>query len=131
MSVSDKPTQVELLGRKHTIVLPGFAEREECVVLWTQIDFKQGMIRNLRRYAAAIGLCTRIGRESGQTLAEHNYDMMSYGGAVYSWLRENGAEPVDLRQPGESCMSACNDSLFPRKIEVDAEVKNSEGPTES
>lgn len=127
-----EPVKVKLLGREHTVVLPGFAEREELATARHEVaTAKLAPFAKFRRLAAAVGLCTRIGRESGQTLSAHGWDLLSYGGAVYGWLREHGAEPKDLVAPGFACMEACAGNLFPRKSEVDAAVGNSEGVAEN
>jgi len=113
--------QIELLGRKHTITLPGMAEREELAAALHELN--QGKLtafQTLRRLAAALGLCTRLGRESGQTYAGHGYDLAGYGGAVYAWLRQQGVEPRDIVAPGRACLGACAESLMPREVEVKA-----------
>lgn len=129
--MDDQVKHVELLGRKHAVTLPGFAEREEIAVFKHECDTKRmSTFATLRRYAAAVGLCTRLGRESGQTLSAHGYDLLSYGGAVYGWLREQGLVPKDVIAPARTCMDDCAANLFPRESEVKAEMGNSGGVAE-
>jgi len=114
-----EPTFIDLLDRKHAITLPNFAEREELAAALHEVDHgKLTSHQTLRRLAAGIGLCTRIGRESGLTYASHKYDLASYGGAIYGWLREQGVQPRDLVAPGRACLAECASSLMPREAEV-------------
>ena len=120
--MSDVP-QVEILGRKHAILLPGLAEREEIILALGDEDASPAVKRRAR--AAALGLCTRLGRESGTTLAAHGYDVLAYGGAVYGWLREQGATMMDVAVQGNACIDAVAMGLAPREAEVESALGNS------
>jgi hypothetical protein len=83
---------ITLLGKPHAIVLPpSICEREELFVAW-QAESVRGGHRSLRAAAALVGACTRVGRLAGATYAGHDYSVMSFGGAVYDWLRGQDAE---------------------------------------
>ena len=82
---------ITLIGKVHAIVLPpSIIEREELFVAW-QAESVRGGHRSLRAAAALVGACTRIGRLAGATYAGHDYSVMSFGGAVYDYLR--GQDP--------------------------------------
>lgn len=82
---------IELLGEKHAAELPDFCEREELWLAWTGAEAKSTHMK-LRAAAAAIGLCTRIGRRVPVTYEDCDCKPAKYGGKVYSWLREQGVE---------------------------------------
>jgi len=119
------PIHVELLGRSHAVTLPDFAAREELVVAYSEAHGKRG-VAALRVYSAALGLCTRLGKESGADYAKHRFDVLSYGGEVYGWLRKQGLDPVDIGKAGAPIIVALSEALFPRQDEVETAAGNSE-----
>ena len=116
---------ITLLGRSHAIALPDFAAREELMVALGETQARAGSAR-LRAYAAALGLCTRLGRESGADYAGHRFDALAYGGAVYSYLREQGATPADVATAAVPLAAILAESTFPRQAEVDTAMGKSE-----
>lgn len=123
---------VKLLDQDHAVTLPPFAEREEIAVAHTRALRGNGGTLP-RASAAAIGLCTRIGRLSGVDYAACGCDPLVYGGRVYGWLREKGATLDDILIAGRVVVEQVNAALYPRKAEVDAQVGFSDprgaGPT--
>lgn len=119
------PVKVTLLGKEHAVVLPNFAGREELA---------HAHIKSSRRKAdhiyrvlgAAIGLCTRIGREgyANTSLVECDYDLREYGGRVYSYLREQGATHEQVGEAATAILAHVRENLFPRAPEVDEARKN-------
>lgn len=118
--------KVSLLGREHHVVMPDYAAREELMVAYGE-SAKKGGVALLRVYAAALGLCTRIGRESGADYAKHRFDCLSYGGEVYGWLRGQKVTPAEVAQAAIPVIIAVSQATFPRQDEVDAAAGNSEG----
>lgn len=125
---STEPILVEILGEKHTVTLPDFACREELIVAWGDARSRKG-VALLRVYSAALGLCTRLGRRSSADYAKHRFDLLSYGGEVYGWLRERGVTPAQLAEAAIPVIVAATEATFPRPGEVDAAAKNSEAST--
>jgi len=126
------PIYIEILGERHIVTLPGFTEREE--VFAADVDVSRAKdpgLRRLRSLAAAIGMCTRIGRRSGASYKDHGFDPLSYGGEVSAWLREQGATPKQIVEAGITIMAAVSDGLYPRAAEVEDEAGKSEGGEES
>ncbi len=92
----DEPIKVQLLGRAHTVATPqSLIEQEEIYIAWREASEKPRGLRIIRAAAAVVGMCTRIGRESGVTYAEAGCDPLVYGGKVYDWLRTQGPKAVD------------------------------------
>jgi len=115
----DAPATVALLGRQYVVSLPGFAEREEIVGTFAQ--HQEDEMRLRRVLAAAIGLCCGLGAASGASLAACRFDILDYGGKVYSYLREQGAGLEDVATAGLALVGPIASALFPREEEV-AEV---------
>lgn len=121
-----EPQRVTLLGEQHAVTLPDFAAREELLVAYGDLRHRRG-VAVLRVYAAAIGLCTRIGRRSEADFARHRFDVLAYGGEVYGWLRERKATPEQIAQAALPIICVIGVELYPREVEVDAAAGNSEG----
>lgn len=113
------PVTVTLLGRQHAVRLPSFAEREELVL--AVVDARERPVSvQLRIWSAAIGLATRIGTEAKASYAASRCDVLVFGGEVYSWLREQGATPADIRTAGQEVLTAVSNAMAPREPEVAA-----------
>lgn len=121
----DEPVKVSLLGRQHAVIMPDFATREDLVVAFGEARNKKG-VTLLRVYSAALGLCTRLGREASADYSQHRFDVLSYGGQVYGWLREQGVTPKDIAEAAIPVIVEVSNAMFPRQAEVDAAVGNSE-----
>ena len=67
--------------------------------------------RRLRAMSAIVGLCTRVGRESGADYAAHRFDALAYGGEVYGWLRAKGAKPADIATAAMVILGPLSESL--------------------
>lgn len=121
----DEPVKVDLLGRSHHVVMPDFSTREELIVAYSESG-KRGGVTLLRVYSAALGLCTRLGREAGVEYSKHRYDVLSYGGEMYGWLRDQGIAPKDIAIAAIRVIEAVGKAMFPRAVEVEEAAKNSE-----
>lgn len=122
--------QVVILGRQRTVTLPDFAAREEIAAAYGEA-LKRGGIALLRVYAAGIGLCTGAARDSGASYAKHRFDLLSYGGEVYGWLREQGMSPKEIATVGVTIVETVSTALFPRKSELEEAAGNSAGNAET
>lgn len=120
------PTFIVLLGEKHGITLPPFAEREELAVAWSDARARSSSSSQLRVAAATLGLCTRLGRRAGADYTACKCDVLAYGGKVYSWLREQGASPKDVKLAGDEAIVQVSNTLAPREPEVAAQADFSE-----
>lgn len=111
--------KVTLLGKEHAITLPNFAAREELVHAHIKSARRKGD-HIYRVLGAALGLCTRLGREgyANTSMVECDYDLRDYGGRVYSYLREHGAEHEEIGLAANAVLDHVRDNLFPRKDEV-------------
>lgn len=109
---------VSLLGKNHHVVLPDFATREELIVAYGE-SAKKGGVALLRVYAAVLGACTRIGREADADLAACRYDILTFGGKVYSYLREQGVSPKDIADQALPVVILIGNSTFPRQNAVE------------
>ena len=121
-----EPTFLDLLGKKHAIVLPDFAAREELMVAYGESRTKRG-VALMRVYAAVLGLCTRLGRMAGADYTAHRFDVLAYGGAVYGYLREQGVTMEQLSQAAVPLVITISEATFPRQPEVDEAAGNSGG----
>ncbi len=119
------PTFIELLGEKHGITLPPFAEREELAVAWSDARGRSSSAQ-LRVAAATLGLCTRLGRRAGADYIACKCDVLAYGGKVYSWLREQGVSPKEVKAAGDEVIVQVSNTLAPREPEVAAQADFSE-----
>ena len=119
-------TTITLLGKDWPITLPDFATREDVAVANAGA---RGLPR-LRIYAAAIGLCTGIGKAAGVALDAPGYDVMAYGRQVYSYIREKGATPAEVDTVGLTLSLLVLESVSPRKEEVRA-AEDFTGPREA
>jgi hypothetical protein len=114
---------IKLLDRTLPVSFPGFAAREEIMVGYGEVS-KRGGVALLRVYAAALGLCTRLGKEAGADYAACKYDLLTYGGTVYGYLRENGVSPKDIATAAVPIILAISEATFPRQQEVDEAAGN-------
>ncbi len=112
-----QPATIHILGAQYPTRLPSFGVREELVFAWAAYG-PEGGIRAMRIYAAAVGLCSGIGALTRASLPALKYDLLEYGDAVYSWLREKGAEPKDIVEAAAPVLQAISAALFPREAEV-------------
>lgn len=117
------PLFVTLLGRKHAVTMPDFAAREDVIVRYGATS-KKGGVPLLRCYAAALGLCTRLGRESGADFAACSYDILGYGGQVYSYLREQGCSAAQIAEAALPVVAAIGQATYPRQKDLDEAEKN-------
>lgn len=120
------PLSVSLLDKKHAVTMPDFSAREELVVAYGEAQSRKG-VALLRVYAAALGLCTRLGAQSGANYAKSRFDVLAYGGEVYSWLRAQGLTATQIAQAAVPVVVAVTEATFPRESEVTSAAGNSEG----
>ena len=121
---------ITILGQQQPITLPGFAAREELSTVvhehWkAPTESFDPLV--LRSFAACIGLCTPVGRASKESYQAHRFDVLSYGGAVYDWLRSHGSTPNEVIDAGATIIGAVREDLYPRAEEVEEALGNS-GP---
>lgn len=118
------PITIEVLGEHLPVTLPDFATREELVLAWDEAR-KRGGLQALHVYAAALGLCTRIGRWSEVDYQKSGYNVLAYGRAVYSKLRTEKKLPPDkLAQAGVKLIDLLAEGLFPSDAEAEEAAKN-------
>lgn len=123
---------IQLLGRKHHVTMPMFAVREEFAQAWLKVENApvEDVHLKLRLFCAAIAMSTRIGRmaeEKRITYAGADYQVLTYGGQIYSWLREELKVSVeDITAAGKICRDELLATLYPRKTEVDDKANFSE-----
>jgi hypothetical protein len=111
---------IKLGKRSLPVKLPGFADREDLVVAWSAAEAAGDGMALRRVAAAAVGLATRTGRDARASWSAHQCSVASYGGEVYGYLREHGAELSDIVRAGGEIVGWCAEGLFPRQDEVDA-----------
>lgn len=113
---------IKILGRDWPVSPPsgpsGFTAAEE----WRETVANHGESQGLRVLGAAIGLATQAARPSGETLEKHSYNMLSYGGAVYGWFRQQGASAEDLLTAAPACYQAILALVTPKELEVKKKV---------
>lgn len=112
--------------RLHVVTLPAsHADRQDLVVSYFASKERDGMAR-ARVYAAAIGLTTRIGRESGVTFGGCDCNVFVYGGKVFDYLHAQGVEPAHIGTAGGAILDRIFEVLAPSADEVKAAEGNSE-----
>ena len=116
----DEKRAVNVGKRTLPVRLPSFADREDLVVAWGVVVAAGDGMALRRVAAAALGLCTPVGRQSRADFARHGCSVASYGGEVYGYMREHGAELEGVVRAGGEVVAMCADGLFPRAPEVDA-----------
>jgi len=114
-------------GREYPLSLPDFDKREDLVLAWHGAPTGAG----LRRIAAAaLGLCTPLGKRLGVDWSANGCDLLTYGGKVYSALREQKCSLSDIVGQGAKAVSMCADAMFPREVEVDARADFTDPPAD-
>ena len=109
---------IALLGKNHAITLPPFAEREDIAITY-QAETKHPR-RQSRALAAALGLCVPEFSLGGVSLLEElDFDLVKYGGRVYSAAMAKGAKRDEIITAAVDCYRVVCESLFPREAEVD------------
>lgn len=116
----DTLPKITIGGKDHTIILPDFAAREELAQAYFDCGRRKG-IAIFRVFAAAIGLCSRIGNEKHANVSygDCRYDILDYGGRVHSYLREQGVTHEDIASQGKIILDLITSNLFPRAPEVE------------
>lgn len=107
--------------------LPLFVEREELFAAWAPLQAAAGgapdvaaVLALCRVYGAALGLSTAIGKASKADYTARKNDPIAYGGDVYSFLRENGANQPDIIRAALPILEEIAERLWPREEEVAA-----------
>ena len=117
---------VTIIGREWPIKLPPqFAVAEELVMAYAEAGESSG--QRLRACAAVIGICTGLGVEAKADYVKAGFRPLAYGGAVYGYLREKGAKPVDVIHAALPLLALLSERVFPRESEV-AEQASFSGP---
>lgn len=123
-------TTIRVGDRDLRVTLPGFAEREDLVQSWAACAAREGedvdVLRMRRVAAAAIGMCTPIGREAKVDYARCGYDVLGYGGRVYAALAERGVGLAEVVRAGSAVLDVVVVGLYPRASEVAARASFSE-----
>lgn len=111
---------INLLGKDWPVSAPegpsGFTSCEE----WREMLRDSSEAQGFRVMGSAIGLTTRVARDSGITLEKCGYKMLAYGGEIYGWLRQQGATNDELLIAAPICYRV----LMPAKPPSEAEVKD-------
>ena len=120
------PPKVALLGENHTYRPPPFADRSELLAaIYRFRDRDDAAI--MRIMSATVGMCTRLGERSGVSYVKSGCDVLTYGGAVYGWLHEQGAGDGDIVAAASVLLDAVKLTHFPTQDEVREAVGNSDG----
>lgn len=117
--------KITVLGKEHAVVLPNFAAREELAHARSKSARRKGSAA-FRVIGAALGLCTRLGRDeyANTSLVECDYDLHDYGGRVYSYLMTHGGDQDEIFAMGVKVLDLVEANMFPRAIEVEEARKN-------
>lgn len=122
----DTPIKVELLGERHAYRPPPFADRADILLGFARHADRDDLVA-MRLMAATVGLATRIGERAKLSYTRLGCDVLAYGGAVYGWLREQGATDEQIVTAGIALYREVVGTHAPTKEEVKAEMGNSEG----
>jgi hypothetical protein len=117
--MSEWPQTVKFHGRQEVTILPSYGIREALVRGAGRVEADVIDARLPWACAALVGACTSVGGKAKQTLRAHGYDVIEYGQAVYSWIRESGASEADVLEAGTELLGALAGSLITAE-----EVKN-------
>jgi len=112
-------TAVTIGGREYPLTLPDFDKREDLALSWHQAATASDGASLRRIAAAALGLCSLLGKRSGASWEACGCNVLAYGGKVYSYLREAKATIPEVMEQGGIAVGLCADSVFPREAEVD------------
>ena len=108
---------ITLFGREHAIRAPDlFVLREEIATILVDHTSERPVRRALGG-AILLG-CPTLLRESRLDYKAAKFDILNFGGAAYSWLRERGATVDELVAAGVAVIELCTASLSPREAEV-------------
>ncbi len=120
------PPTIELLGSQHVTSLPDFAGREEVVGAWSKYA-EAGDQRIMRVAGAVLGLCSpSLAARAGTSYAKAGFDVLAFGGAMYSHLRAEGLDAGKVIEAAAPLCTALAESLAPREDEVEAAAGFSE-----
>jgi hypothetical protein len=110
---------IAFLGREYKVKKPPqFAVREELVIAYGEAEGNTS--RNLRVCAAVLGICSEIGLEAKADYVKARFDVLAYGGAVYGYLRQSGAQPAEVIAEATQLIMELTNEVFPREGEVAA-----------
>jgi hypothetical protein len=118
---------IAILGKQHVAAAPSFGLREQVSSELVMAQKAADGMRCLRLYAAAIGLSCGVGKLAGASMGRADWDVVAYGDAVYSYLREQGVGHTEITKAGVEVVGWFIDALFPREDEVSKRVGFSEG----
>ena len=121
------PSTVELLGAAHVTKLPGFGEREALIHAMATVTQSAQEMPIRFCCAAAVGMSVQgLSGRAGTSFAKAGYDVIGFGLAMYSWMREQGAETADIVKAGWNLIEPIGRALMPREEEVSDAVGFSE-----
>lgn len=114
------PETCEILGRRYVAARPDFATAEELVAQLAGVDLTDaaGVGRVHRIAAAVLGCCTQIGTAAKADWVKSGCNALRYGGQVYSWLREQGVNPMQICEAARPFTVALKQIVFPRDVEI-------------
>lgn len=103
----DEVIKITLAGKQHAVTAPpSIIGQEELYYAWQDaIGNPRGGLRVIRVAFALVGMCTRIGRESGATYAASGCDALVYGGCVYDWFAARNH--VDAKEAVAAAVVIC------------------------
>mgnify|MGYP001766746316 CR=1 FL=1 len=102
------------------VSLPDFITREDILFKWHEAQ--DDVLVTRRVSAAAVGLCTRVGKLAKADYARSRCDVLVYGGQVYTYLREQGVPLEEVLRAGFEIVSCMVNHVAPRASEVEERV---------
>lgn len=115
----DAPKTVTILGPQEVRIPPQFAVREELILAYNDAG---SFSARQRVNSAVIGLCTPLGKAAKVDYVRARFDVLAYGGAMYGYLREQGASMADVATAAKPILEYLDKLLFPSEAEVVAEA---------
>jgi len=110
--------RVEIKGRKHRVVLPGFAEREDLFVAYYSDEAKRPRRRERVLFAA---LALSVPSLKAGTVADYEaaqLDPVVFGSRVYNRLRSADHSRAELLPAAVKAFEVIATNTFPREAEV-------------
>lgn len=110
--------RIEFLGETHTVTWPDWATREELGLAYGAYgagEFGQ----RVRVAAAAIALCSRVGRRLNVDYLKCGCNPLVVGGLAWQRLREAGHSNEEIIKAGYEILTALVEHIWPRASEVE------------
>ena len=112
--------KIAMLGEEHTVTWPDWATREELALAYGTYGAGE-LGQRLRICAAAIVLCSRVGRRLNlRPYAESGCNPLLYGGVAWQRLREEQETNDNIMRIGMNILDELVAVVWPREVEVKA-----------